>query len=60
MIKNFLKIAIRSLWRNKAFSVIHRVFVLAGTGAVVIALVTISSQAIKVALANPVRSLRNE
>lgn len=35
-------------------------FVLAGLGAIVIALVTISSQAIKAALANPVKSLRSE
>jgi len=36
------------------------IFVLAGLGAIVIALVTISSQAIKAALANPVKSLRSE
>jgi putative ABC transport system permease protein len=36
------------------------VFVLAGLGAIVIALATISSQAIKAALANPVKSLRSE
>ncbi|HVW16206.1 MAG TPA: ABC transporter permease [Mucilaginibacter sp.] len=36
------------------------VFVAAGGGAIVIALVTVSSQAIKAALANPVKSLRAE
>ena len=36
------------------------VFVAAGGGAIVIALITISSQAIKAALANPVKSLRSE
>ncbi|HVV56375.1 MAG TPA: FtsX-like permease family protein, partial [Mucilaginibacter sp.] len=36
------------------------VFALAGAGAIIIALVTISSQAIKAALANPVKSLRSE
>jgi putative ABC transport system permease protein len=36
------------------------VFVLAGAGAIIIALATISSQAIKAALANPVKSLRSE
>jgi putative ABC transport system permease protein len=36
------------------------VFVLAGSGAMLIALVTVSYQAIKVALANPVKSLRTE
>ncbi|MHA4807126.1 ABC transporter permease [Flavitalea flava] len=36
------------------------VFVLAGLGAVAIALVTVSSQAIKAAIANPVKSLRSE
>ena len=36
------------------------VFVLAGAGAIIIALITISSQAIKAALANPVKSLRSE
>jgi putative ABC transport system permease protein len=36
------------------------VFPLAGIGALMIALLTISSQAIKAALANPVESLRSE
>jgi len=36
------------------------IFALAGSGAVIIALVTVSFQAIKAALANPVRSLRAE
>jgi len=36
------------------------VFVLAGASAVVIALITVSSQAIKVAISNPVKSLRTE
>jgi len=36
------------------------VFALAGLGAIMIALITISSQAIKAALANPVKSLRSE
>ncbi|SEL54156.1 ABC transporter permease [Parapedobacter koreensis] len=36
------------------------IFVLTGTGALVLALATVSSQAIKAALANPVDSLRDE
>ena len=36
------------------------VFVLAGIGASILALITISFQAIKAALANPVKSLRTE
>jgi putative ABC transport system permease protein len=36
------------------------VFVIAGFGAVVIALATVSFQAIRAAMANPVRSLRSE
>jgi len=36
------------------------VFVLAGAGAIVIALLTVSYQAIKAAIANPVKSLRTE
>jgi putative ABC transport system permease protein len=36
------------------------VFVLAGTGAIMIALLTVSFQAIKAALMNPVKSLRSE
>jgi len=36
------------------------VFVLAGTGAILIAVLTISFQAVKAALANPVKSLRSE
>jgi putative ABC transport system permease protein len=36
------------------------VFASAGLGAILIALITISSQAIKAALANPVKSLRSE
>lgn len=36
------------------------VFVAAGLGAILIALITVSSQAIKAALANPVKSLRSE
>jgi putative ABC transport system permease protein len=36
------------------------IFVLAGTGTIFIALFTISFQAIKAALANPVKSLRSE
>jgi putative ABC transport system permease protein len=36
------------------------VFVLAGTGAILIALMTVSFQAIKAAIANPVKSLRTE
>ena len=35
-------------------------FALAGLGAVLIALITVSSQAIKAAIANPVDSLRDE
>jgi putative ABC transport system permease protein len=35
-------------------------FLLSGMGAVLIALLTISFQAIKAALANPVKSLRSE
>jgi hypothetical protein len=35
-------------------------FVLAGAGALLIALATISFQALKAALANPVKSLRSE
>jgi len=36
------------------------IFVAAGTGALVIALLTVSFQAIKAAIANPVKSLRTE
>ncbi len=36
------------------------VFIVAGATAIVIALVTVSFQAIKAALANPVKSLRTE
>jgi putative ABC transport system permease protein len=36
------------------------VFVLAGLSAVLIALITVSFQAIKAAIANPVKSLRTE
>jgi putative ABC transport system permease protein len=36
------------------------VFVLAGVAAIVIALITVSFQAIKAAVANPVKSLRTE
>ena len=36
------------------------VFAAAGAGAVLIALITISTQAVKAALANPVESLRTE
>jgi len=36
------------------------IFVAAGSGAIVITLLTVSFQAIKAALANPVKSLRTE
>jgi putative ABC transport system permease protein len=36
------------------------VFVAAGVGALLIALITVSFQAIKAAIANPVKSLRTE
>jgi len=36
------------------------IFVLAGMLAIIIALVTVSSQAVKAAIANPVDSLRDE
>lgn len=36
------------------------IFLMAGTGAIILALLTVSSQAIKAGLANPVKSLRNE
>jgi putative ABC transport system permease protein len=36
------------------------VFVLAGIASIIVALITISSQAIKAAIANPVKSLRTE
>jgi putative ABC transport system permease protein len=36
------------------------VFVMAGVGAILIALITVSFQAIKAAIANPVKSLRTE
>jgi len=45
---------------NYRISVEWWVFVAAGLGAIIIALITISSQAIKAALANPVKSLRSE
>jgi putative ABC transport system permease protein len=52
-----------SLWlEDFAYRVIMNwwVFALAGFGAIVIALITVSFQAIKTALANPVKSLRTE
>jgi ABC-type antimicrobial peptide transport system permease subunit len=45
---------------NYHVSVEWWVFAAAGLGSIFIALITISSQAIKAALANPVKSLRSE
>jgi len=63
MYKNYLKVALRNLWKNKAFSFINIswwVFLIAGLTTMTIALVTIGLQAIKAAIANPVKSLRAE
>jgi hypothetical protein len=46
--QHLVKTTRRCLWKNK------------NTAAVIIALATISSQALKAALANPVKSLRTE
>jgi len=64
MIKNYIKIAIRHLFRNKILTVIHLfglgIFLASGMIALVIALLTVSFQSIKAATANPVDSLRYE
>ena len=75
MLRNYLKIAWRNLVRNKAFSAINIgglsdytyrtelswwIFVVAGLGALLITLLTVSFQSIKAALMNPVKSLRSE
>ena len=55
-------LAMRQWLRNFAYHVDIQwwVFVLAGVMALLIALLTVSVQAIKVAIANPVKSLRTE
>jgi len=91
MLKNYLKVAFRNIWRHKVYSFInifglaigitlaililpcvwlrnfyYRVgvnawaFVLSAVLVVVIALLSISYQSVKAALANPVDSLRYE
>jgi putative ABC transport system permease protein len=64
MIKNYLKAALRNLWRSKSFSFLN----IAGLAACMAAAMLISLwiynevsyQSIRAALANPVKSLRNE
>jgi hypothetical protein len=54
MLKNYLKIAARNLLRHKGYTF------LTGGLALVVALLTVSAQAIRAALANPVEALRYE
>jgi NAD(P)-dependent dehydrogenase (short-subunit alcohol dehydrogenase family) len=72
MLGNFLKVAIRNLRRNRGFSIINisglaigmasaiGVFVVSGIIGLSIALLTVSYQAVRAAVANPVKSLRTE
>ena len=65
MLKNYFKIAIRNISKNKVFAFINVLGLAigiseAGAMALVIAICTISFQAIKAAIANPVSSLRSE
>ncbi|WPV02274.1 hypothetical protein SNE26_10850 [Mucilaginibacter sp. cycad4] len=59
MFKNYLKTAWRNLVNRKFYSALNIVGLAIGA-AVIIAFVTISFQAVKAALANPVKSLRSE
>ena len=64
MIRHYLKVAFRNLQRQKVLSyridVGYLVFVIAGLLTLSIALVTVSFQAIKAGISNPVKSLRTE
>ena len=71
MIENYFKTAWKNLVRNKVYSIINIaglgrinisiwMFVIATLVVAVIALCTVSFQAIKAAIANPVKSLRTE
>jgi hypothetical protein len=56
VIKSYFKNAGRGLLRDRQFSFLN----LAGLSALLITLLTVSFQAIKAALTNPIRSLRTE
>ena len=62
MFRNYFKTASRNLARNKVYSFINiaEFFATAGIIALLIALITVSFQAIKAAVANPVKNLRTE
>jgi hypothetical protein len=56
---NYLEIAFRTIAKQKVYTLVN-IFVLAGVLALIIALLTVSYQAIKAALANPVNALKYE
>ncbi|PSL35751.1 hypothetical protein [Chitinophaga ginsengisoli] len=59
MIKNYLKIAWRNLWRNRVFYPFEYSFVEASYKRKY-ALLTVSIQSVKAASMNPVKALRTE
>lgn len=59
MLKNYFKIAWRNLVKNKVY-ISWWIFVASALGALAITLLTVSFQAIKAALMNPVKSLKSE
>jgi hypothetical protein len=61
MLRNYIKLALRNLFRQKVFSIINILGLsIPGLVALAIGLITVSVECLKASLVNPANSLRSE